>query len=78
MITCTNCGECVDTGCFCPAKVAKSKPVDGGNVWFAEPEKVQFSAIEHYAIGIFVTSLIIASIAMMAGAIGWFYQTIFN
>ena len=78
MITCTNCGECVDTGCCCPAKVAKSKPVDGGNVWFAEPEEMQLSLLESVAIYGFFTIVSIASIAMLAGATSWIYQTFFN
>lgn len=78
MNACTNCGECVDTGCCCPAKVAKSKPVDGGNVWFSEPEEVQLSPRESIAIYGLITIATIASVAIVAGAAGWIYQQFFN
>lgn len=78
MNACTNCGECVDTGCMCPAKVAKSKPVDGGNVWFVDPDPVRLTTCESIAIYGFITIASIASIALMAGATGWIYQYFFN
>lgn len=49
-----------------------------GNVWFAEPEPVRLTTCESIAIYGFITIASIASVALIAGAAGWVYQTIFN
>jgi len=52
---------------------------EGGNVWwFAEPEPVPLTTLESILIYTGITIGSIASLAIIAGATGWIYQTFFN
>lgn len=70
MNACNHCHECLDTGCCCPAKVARSRPVDGGNVRFSVPEIAPMTALDYL--------LIAAGVGILGGF--WFgvYRYFFN
>lgn len=44
---------------------------EAGNVWFAEPEPIEWSRGEIFLFDAFVTVLSIESIAILTGAYGW-------
>ena len=90
MNCCTEYGDC-NQGRTCPARTGivlphqadhaariAQVPPQAGNVWFAEPEPVELTCWEKISFYACIGVGCIVSIAILAGASGWVYQTFSN
>lgn len=92
MNCCDTYGNC-NQGRECPARTGKVLPhqaahakrmesheyaTEAGNVWFAEPEPVEFTCWEKISFYACIGAGCVVTTAILAGASGWVYQTFFN